>query len=90
MKGVYLVNCAEGMNYTHMIEESKDLFMKSAISLGISLLKNDFIFLLVHNSIRKNTRKILKKQYHNTDRVDDELVDAIVKPSLERGARWAF
>lgn len=90
MKGVYLVNCAEGMNYTHMIQKSKNILQSVTIALITQILKDDLIFKIVHSNIRTNVKKILKKQYFNPERVDDELVNAIVSPSLERGARWAF
>ena len=49
---------------------------------------NNFLFDKVRDP--ENVKQTLQKIYVNKDRVDDELVDSIIKPSLDEGANKVF
>ena len=89
MKGVYLVNCAGGMNGLHILNGHPPTSLFGwTIVLITNLLKydafNNFLFDKVR--ARETIRSILKNMYVNPDRVDDELVDSIFMPSEDQGA----
>ena len=84
-----MVNCAGGMNGLHILggQEPTSLF-EWFIVLTTNLLKIDAFSDLMFDKVRQpeTVRGILKKMYVNEDRVDDELVQSLVDPSLHEGA----
>ena len=92
LKGVYLVNCAGGMNVTHILDDPPTTLFGWGILIFKNLLKLDPINNILFDKVRdpKNVEETLLKIYVNKDRVDKELVDLIVNPSLDEGANKVF
>ena len=57
-----------------------------------NLLKLDPLNNILYDKVRdpENVKQVLQGIYVNKDRVDDESVDSIIKPSLDEGANKVF
>ena len=92
LKGIYLVNCAGGMNISHILDDPPTTSFGWTVLLVTNLLKLDPINNLLFDKVRdpQNVKETLQKIYVNKDRVDDELVQSIIQPSLDAGANKVF
>jgi len=90
--GLYLVNCAGGMNGLHVTKSNPGTIIGGGIALITNFLRSSLICnaLFTNTQRRGNVRSSLEKLYVNKDRVDEELVDMIIRPSLDDGAKQVF
>lgn len=89
---MYLVNCAGGMNGLHVTKSNPGTIYGGAIALITNFLRSSAVCnaLFTNTQRRGNVKSILERLYVNKDRVDDELVDMIIRPSLDDGAKQVF
>ena len=80
------------MNITAGLDSPPSSFAGWIILLVINLLKIDPLCSILFDKTREpeNVRQTLGKLYLNKERVDDELVESIVRPSLDDGALKVF
>lgn len=92
LKGVYLINCAGGMNVTHILDDPPTTLFGWGLLIFTNLQKLDIVNNVLFDKIKdpENVKETLMKIYVNKDRVDKELVDSIVNPSSDEGANKVF
>ena len=88
--GVVLLNAAG--RFTEEKKDSKGLLGKAIQFIGGGLLKDPLVQRLIFENLRRpgTIRRTLNQVYIDKTNVDDELVEAIRKPSLDKGAFQVF
>ncbi len=88
--GVVLLNAAG--YFSDEKKPPKTLFSKARQFLGTGLLKDPLVQRLIFENLRKPStiRRTLNQVYIDQTNVDDDLVEAIRKPSLDPGAFQVF